>query len=487
MLFGTTAFVRFVIFHWSWRTTPVPLSLSLSPAKHSFLRFAFFRMPSLTDGAVTLAAHRDVLEVAVEGLSESGRAALLDELERRGKAAVGAAQWPDAAALYQKAVAAAATSPPHQQPLQQQQQRPWKVAVYHTNVSLCLGKMHRWNEAATAAQAAVDADSSYVKAWWRLGQARAALADYGKAVSCLEQAVALEPTNRALLHERDKLVKQQQQQRNKEAPEATNATKTTTTAPAAAIAEKKTRKVASVDEKNSFPETMLIDDETEFTKSDHVKGYKIINGKKTSYFHNELSEDAAKLIGDIAPKKLASAVSASALDNDATTSDPAPPPTQGTSVWNTAGTWEEKDCSGWATESLAALLPKATYTLPDSSPAPGAILTVESATVNGHASAATVRGKKRYIYELDATVHWKFQHHTPLDSQPVVATGTMHFPDIDGTCAVGEAYDVSNFTVTNADDVNVRPLLTQFCHQQGLRVALHESIDAWVRLFKETY
>jgi hypothetical protein len=30
-------------------------------------------------------------------------------------------------------------------------------------------------------------------------------------------------------------------------------------------------------------------------------------------------------------------------------------------------------------------------------------------------------------------------------------------------------------------------LLTQFCQHQGLRLVLQEQMDAWVRLFRETY
>ena len=57
------------------------------------------------------------------------------------------------------------------------------------------------------------------------------------------------------------------------------------------------------------------------------------NGKKTSYFHNELSEEAKQLIGDIAPKKL-----------DPATAAPATTTTSGDkSSWNHAGTWEERD------------------------------------------------------------------------------------------------------------------------------------------------
>jgi hypothetical protein len=73
-----------------------------------------------------------------------------------------------------------------------------------------------------------------------------------------------------------------------------------------------------------------------FTKSDHVRGYKIrSDGSKTSYFDREISEDAKKLIGDIAPKKLevGAASSSSApmmVENNGGSNE-------GTSAWNKAG------------------------------------------------------------------------------------------------------------------------------------------------------
>ena len=128
----------------------------------------------------------------------------------------------------------------------------------------------------------------------------------------------------------------------------------------------------------------------------------------------------------------------------------------------------------------------ASYTLPASAPTPDAVLSVTKVDVAaGHASVAAVRGKKRYLYEFDLTVHWTLV--TTRAASGAVAAGTMRFPDIDGTCALGEGYDVSNFTVTQADDPNLRPVLETFCHRQGLREAIHVTVDDWVRNFKETY
>merc|ERR1711924_332381 len=110
------------------------------------------------------------------------------------------------------------------------------------------------------------------------------------------------------------------------------------------------------------------DDSNLFTKSEPVRGYKVVNGKKTSYSHNELDEKSRALIGDIAPKKIENSTADAAKISTSK---------QGTSVWNTGGTWEEKDVSEWANNSLKELILQTSYTLPLSSPAPGAVVTVE--------------------------------------------------------------------------------------------------------------
>lgn len=155
--------------------------------------------------------------------------------------------------------------------------------------------------------------------------------------------------------------------------------------------EKENQKNHSSKQKNDDTTTkvdaMEIDEETSFTKSEPIKGYKIVNGKKTSYFHNELSEEAAKLIGDIAPKKLtenngnnnnnnngSNIVGSGKNNNDTITT------TDGTSAWNKAGTWEERDVTTWAIETIEKQLQSVQYTLPESSPAPNATVHTKKVT-----------------------------------------------------------------------------------------------------------
>lgn len=383
-------------------------------------------------------AHQDILDAKPQ--DDAAKARLLEECKDRAKRAIQAQVWPDAIALYKKALDC--TSEEGQK------------AILHSNLSLVQGKMNQWDEALRSAQAAVDMDSTYVKGWWRLGQSQVSVGKVREAVTTLEKALSLDPSNKALIKELSKVQKQASETPKPE-PSKTSATKTTSTIKTTTTTTS-ARKTSS-ETSSSTSEPMDIDEEGNFTKSDHVKGYKIVNGKKTSYFHNELSEDAKKLIGDIAPQKLESVPVQESTSKE-----------KGKSAWNKAGTWEEMDVSTWGKESLQEMLQATTFQHPEG-PA-----TVTKATVSGHASVATVRGKKRLIYEWSITVNWSF-----LD-----CTGKLEFPDVDGTCMVGEPYDVTGFTVSTGTRT---PVVEENVYRGGLRNALHESIDNWVRHFQEKY
>jgi tetratricopeptide (TPR) repeat protein len=442
--------------------------------------------------------HSDVLSVIVNETSTvDQKETLYTELQRRSKAAVQAQQWYDAVTLYTKAIECCtidsnttndATTTTTTEP-QYQHRLPITKATLHANISLCMGKMSRLAEAVTNAQQSVDIDPTYMKGWYRLGQAQVMVKDYSNAITAFEKAITLDASNNVLKKELEKCkaafdaqvkedaLMEEQNQAQAQASESSTTTFAVSTKNASSVLKPNAPKVAK-DDDIAMTVTDTNDDATnnEFTKSDHIRGYKIVNGKKTSYFHNELSEDAKKLIGDIAPKKLEATTANETADASNTEQ-------QGTSVWNKAGTWEEKDCTLWATDTITDMLTKVTYTLPASSPAPDAVASISKVVVqpSSHASFATVRGKKRYIYELDMTIHWNFIHNE------LSASGTMRFPDIDGTCTLCDGYDATEYTVVQIDDSTMQPVLSQFCYQQGLRLRIHDAIDDWVRLFKDTY
>ena len=97
---------------------------------------------------------------------------------------------------------------------------------------------------------------------------------------------------------------------------------------------KKTPSVSKIDDNDDFDE----EDVKILKEAGSMKGYKIVDGKKTTYFNNELDQKTKQLIGDIAPKLL------DVVEVPST-------PVVG-SVWNSAGTFEDRDMSTYATDNI---------------------------------------------------------------------------------------------------------------------------------------
>mmetsp|Transcript_31506 Transcript_31506/g.57442 ORF Transcript_31506/g.57442 Transcript_31506/m.57442 type:complete len:685 (+) Transcript_31506:72-2126(+) len=208
------------------------------------------------------------------------------------------------------------------------------------------------------------------------------------------------------------------------------------------------------------------------------RGYKVTaDGRKTTYFNNDLDDEAKALIGNITPQKLTTqpaaggsgsssrvGAAAAAAAGAASSSGSAEQPTRldpatsacgaagaGGSVWNSGGTWEEKDCSEWAKASLKGFLKKgksasgsddveksmspealvkafegsvaggqaragATGSYEDPLAGLGALAAalakvsvrvVKVGKVEGDASVAVVRGKKRFLFDLSAEIDYE--------------------------------------------------------------------------------
>jgi activator of HSP90 ATPase len=163
---------------------------------------------------------------------------------------------------------------------------------------------------------------------------------------------------------------------------------------------------------------------------------------------------------------------------------PVPAAAAGASVWNQAGTWEEKDLTKWAKTTLQEQIENTKYILPASSPAPGAeVVVTKVKTLDGHASCAVARGKKRYIYEFMVKLEWKLSS----SGSDLECTGSLAIPDIDGTIDLGDGYEIHEFAVDSVSDNSLRPLIDRFVHRGGFHDALNASIDDWVRKFKSEY
>jgi len=121
-----------------------------------------------------------------------------------------------------------------------------------------------------------------------------------------------------------------------------------------------------------------------------LRGYKkTADGKTTSYFHTELDEDAKKLIGSCAPTKIEGGA-------------PAPKDEVGgdTSVWNAAGTFEQKSLTEWMQAEVKKAVKKGTletYTQD---------VDWKLDTVNGDASRTSSRGKVKFMHDISVKLKW---------------------------------------------------------------------------------
>ena len=206
--------------------------------------------------------------------------------------------------------------------------------------------MGKVTEALEDADEAVKFDPMYLKGHWRQGQAFTACGNSSSALKSFEKALELEPENKAL--KKEVQVAKERKEQEEKLMEATSAATESADNNEINLPKEKSEsaKQTTSKPKQSTSKATIEDkdDEGVFTKSDHVRGYKIrSDGKKTSYFDREISDEAKAMIGDIAPKKID--------PNNATATDFAPKPLQveGTSAWNKAG-----ECF-WNTYSINAL------------------------------------------------------------------------------------------------------------------------------------
>jgi tetratricopeptide (TPR) repeat protein len=298
---------------------------------------------SLYSGLGGPSAHSDVLTATPDNIDS--KRALVEEIKRRGRATVGSKAYPDAEALYGKGIQVLASILANGEDAATKKE----IAVLYSNRSLVRLQMGKAAEALEDGDEAVKYDPSYVKAKWRRGQAFTACGNTADALTSFEKALEIEPDNKALKKE-VQAAKERKEQEEKLFAEAAaakaneegekdgdaimkDAAPKSTAAAAAAAAPKKAESKPN-NAAASSETTTTADDNSLFTKSDHVRGYKIrSDGKKTSYFDREISEETKQLIGDIAPKK----IDPNAV-KDGNEFDPKMlVAVEGTSAWNKAG------------------------------------------------------------------------------------------------------------------------------------------------------
>eukprot|EP00451_Oxyrrhis_marina_P000641 CAMPEP_0204270960 /NCGR_PEP_ID=MMETSP0468-20130131/19190_1 /ASSEMBLY_ACC=CAM_ASM_000383 /TAXON_ID=2969 /ORGANISM="Oxyrrhis marina" /LENGTH=389 /DNA_ID=CAMNT_0051246559 /DNA_START=34 /DNA_END=1203 /DNA_ORIENTATION=- len=303
--------------------------------------------------------HADVLGHTPTETEEIAR--LLAEVKARGKGAFGQKDMPNAEKLYNKAIELAAALKAPEAPLFSNR------SAARLNLRMYEGALEDGKEAAKV-------DPNFVKAYYRQGEALRRMERFDDAVQAYTVGLEKEPTNKAFIDAIAATVKEQEEDRK---------------------AKEEARKPAEVDMSWLKKSVEKQDAVREARNQDggeenlEFKGYKkLADGRTTSYFHTEISEEAKKLIGDRKPVKLDTPVQETAGAG-------------GSSTWNQAGTYEEKGMKVWVTDKLVELLNYIDTLTPPGCPF---AVTLKAPDVKGEASIATSRGKRRRVFDLSITI-----------------------------------------------------------------------------------
>jgi len=220
-----------------------------------------------------------------------------------------------------------------------------------------------------------------VKAYHRKAQALVRLSEWDDAIKAAEEGQKLDPENKAFQETIDKAKADKEKDAQEKVNLKRDAHDVRVELHNASTARQpvKPKKTENGDEDNS------------------MRGYKkTADGKTTSYFHTEISEEAKALIaaqGFGKPQKLEAPVEDQAGKG-------------GGSTWNQAGTYEEKNMMKWLSDRLKEKLIGLEIALTGSFAADGGKVTTTAVEeVKGDATISMSRGKRRHVLDLSLEVH----------------------------------------------------------------------------------
>lgn len=368
--------------------------------------------------------------------TDESKLKLVEEIKNRAKGCISARSFPVAVQLYTKAIDVMSEHSDHA-----------AQAILRANRSMCYLSI---NNAIAALDDAVEAerlDPTYVKVYYRKAAALRALRRFPEGKEAISQGLKLKPDDKEMLGLLSKLETDiaELKKGGGGAPEVKAARTTIKTGSSSATqptASTSSTAAAAPKPRSGGASSRSTEDdnaEDEEESLGNVRGYKkTADGRVTTYFNNDLDETAKKLIGDIAPKKL-EAVAPSAAVETATVS--------GASVWNSAGTYEERQLSPWASAELKRVLGSLAAHIP-SPEVPGVegaeLCVAEVENVVGHAQVSMVRGKKKYLADYCADVKWTLTVRKQGGGLDVVS-GRLQLLDI----SADQEYEVGAVEVTH--------------------------------------
>lgn len=373
--------------------------------------------------------HKDVLEANPS--DNLGKKNLAEECKNRAKGSLKQKNYPEAIALYNKAAEVMSG------------QDDVYVAVCYANMSMCKNNMGKTEEAAADADKAIALDPTYVKAYYRAGTAYHKLKRWEEAKAALLKGIEMKPDDKEMVALMDKvqaaIVRGEPAAASSKAVPKPSKQPTTMAAKSTPSAAKKapaaTTKAASV-----------IEDEG----GEEFRGYKkTSDGRTTTFFNNELDDQTKALIGDITPQAISPAAAAPAANAD---------PTKG-SAWNSAGTFESKNMTGWAKTRITELLKEG------NAPADGCTITIKSVALEGDAEIVSARGKRKAIYDFIATLDWQMTFGIANS-----VNGTIKIVDIE---ADEGDYEVVEVTMSSTPSKEGQELVKKYCRSSSTGLQKH--------------
>ena len=236
------------------------------------------------------------------------------------------------------------------------------------------------------------------------------------------------------------------------------------------------------------------DDEDILTEKElqSLRGYKkTSDGRTTSYFTREQTEEEKKLLGNIAPQKLEPVPTSDTTSLLSTKTNASPrrldSSISSSSAWNQAGTWEEKDTSEWCNDTLEKYLKQTQVTIQgeaeQTTSSFEAVIT-KVKDLKGDASVAFVSGKKRYVFDYSTDLSYEIIC-TNDETKKTIAKGSLHLPDVSSTSISDEEIEVQimRWKKSPSDENEANAIRCR----QALINSVREQVFAFVSAFNAQY
>lgn len=382
--------------------------------------------------------HSDVL--SEEPTDEPGKLRLVEEVKNRAKGAFQKKDMNSAHLLYSKAITLLESLPGKEE------------AVLYSNRSMVRLNLNKVEEALEDSKKCLNIDPNSVKAYHRKAQALVRLNEWDDAISAAEAGMALDPTNKAFSEIIEKATQEKEKDKEDKAKLKRDAQDV-----------RVELHNASTSRQNNPPAKKQNKDGDEADIG--MRGYKTTtDGKTTSFFHTEITQEAKELIAKAGfgkPQKL-----------DAPTEDKEAK--GGGSSWNQAGTYEERSMVKWVKTELPQALKTTSFDLPQG----GSATVTGVVDIEGDASVTVARGKRKHLLDLSFTIEYD------INVGNDTGKGKLLFSEV--TANDDEDMEIKS-EVSSETAGSLKPVIDAFVKSSGtgLQPLVIEAINKFIAEFKQ--